>query len=98
MGKHGLFHQIIFYGLFVTGELNPGALVTADVISKMDKLFDVLNSDSADLRRGKPFSTNLGEKTQQIEFLKNMLLFFKNIHFVGTRAKVDLSKMAGCGP
>ncbi|CAH0721919.1 unnamed protein product, partial [Brenthis ino] len=47
------------FGKISQGELTADASVTADIISRMDKLFDTLNSDTVDLRRGKPFATNL---------------------------------------
>ncbi|KAF9409722.1 hypothetical protein HW555_011012 [Spodoptera exigua] len=42
------------------------AAVTTDLISKMDMLFDSVNSDSSDLRRGKKHATNLKEPTPHL--------------------------------
>ncbi|XP_059053042.1 uncharacterized protein LOC131847470 isoform X1 [Achroia grisella] len=67
--------------------LTPEAVVTANVIAKMDKLFDTLNSDTADLRRGKPLATNMKCSTRNITFINEMKLFFKNISFIGSSRK-----------
>ncbi|CAH0718938.1 unnamed protein product, partial [Brenthis ino] len=47
------------YAKISAGELTTNATVTANLINSMDKLFDTLNSDCSDLRRGKPHATNL---------------------------------------
>ncbi|KAH9632236.1 hypothetical protein HF086_002871 [Spodoptera exigua] len=48
------------------GVLTSEAAVTAGLISKMDMLFDSVNSDSSDLRRGKIHATNLKETTPPV--------------------------------
>ncbi|XP_045497005.1 uncharacterized protein LOC123697128 [Colias croceus] len=65
------------------GVLTSEAAVTAGVISKMDKLFDSVNSDSSDLRRGKIYATNLKETTPHLQLFKEMKLFFNTLKFLG---------------
>ncbi|CAH2056102.1 unnamed protein product, partial [Iphiclides podalirius] len=65
------------------GTLNPEAVATAGVISNMDKLFDSVNSDSPDLRRGKIHATNLKPTTPHLQLFKDMKLFFNTLKFVG---------------
>ncbi|KAJ8708707.1 hypothetical protein PYW08_010089 [Mythimna loreyi] len=65
------------------GVLTSEAAVTAGLISKMDMLFDSVNSDSSDLRRGKIHATNLKETTPHLQLFKEMKLFFNSIKFLG---------------
>lgn len=51
----------------------------------MDQLFDTLNSDSADLRRGKPLATNIKESSPHHNFIREMKIFFKDLKFVGCK-------------
>lgn len=68
-----------------SGELSLEALATADVINNMDRLFDCLNSDSIDLRRGKPHSTNLSQHSPHLEYFKKMKQFFQNLKYINCR-------------
>ncbi|KAH9632632.1 hypothetical protein HF086_004750 [Spodoptera exigua] len=63
--------------------LTSEAAVTAGLISKMDMLFDSVNSDSSDLRRGKIHATNLKETTPHLQLFKEMKLFFNSLKFLG---------------
>lgn len=60
------------------------AAVTAGVISNMDQLFDSVNSDSKDLRRGKIHATNLKQTTPHLTLFKKMKIFFNTSKFVGS--------------
>lgn len=52
----------------------------------MDKLFDILNSQTPDLRRGKPFSTNLSNKRQLLfKHITCMKHFFEKVEYVGIK-------------
>ncbi|XP_049868630.1 uncharacterized protein LOC126368613 isoform X2 [Pectinophora gossypiella] len=70
-----------------TGELPAEAALTADLVSNMDKLFDSLNSEQADLRRGKPHATNLSQTSPHIEHFKKMKVLFSDLTFVGCSRK-----------
>ncbi|CAF4883247.1 unnamed protein product [Pieris macdunnoughi] len=72
------------YAKIADGALSTEAAVTANVISHIDKLFDALNSDSADLRRGKIFSTNMTAKSPHHKLFQNMKYFFKTMKFMGS--------------
>lgn len=50
----------------------------------MDKLFDLMNADSPDLRRGKPYSTNWSKTSPHAEFIKKMKGFFQTMKFIGS--------------
>lgn len=58
--------------------------MTANVCANMDKLFDSLNSDSSDCRRGKPFATNMKENSLHKEHLMKMKSFFQTMKYVGS--------------
>ncbi|CAG4981630.1 unnamed protein product [Colias eurytheme] len=64
----GVSNDMALRGLpmLLQGVLTSEAAVTAGVISKIDKLFDSVNSDS-DLRRGKIHATNLKETTPHLQ-------------------------------
>ncbi|XP_047036130.1 uncharacterized protein LOC124641914 [Helicoverpa zea] len=65
------------------GVLTSEAAVTAGLIAKMDMLFDSVNSDSSDLRRGKIHATNLKQTTPHLQLFKEMKLFFNSLKFIG---------------
>lgn len=70
---------------FFSDEISPEAVVTASLISKIDAIFDALNADRPDLKRGKPFSTNLTKQSEHMNLFKEMKMFFQNINFIGAR-------------
>ncbi|CAF4918573.1 unnamed protein product [Pieris macdunnoughi] len=72
------------YAKIADGALSTEAAITANVISHMDKLFDALNSDSADLRRGEIFSTNLTAKSPHHKLFQSMKYFLKTLKFMGS--------------
>lgn len=53
----------------------------------MDKLFDCVNSDSADLRRGKTHATNMSSKSPHKEHFDKMRKFFSTMKFIGCQRK-----------
>lgn len=59
------------------------AAVTADVLSNMDKLFDLVNSVTSDCRNGKPYARNISKTSPHLEHFRKMKLFFKNVTFIG---------------
>ncbi|CAK1597698.1 unnamed protein product [Parnassius mnemosyne] len=71
------------YVKIANGALTAEAAVTANVVSNMDKLFDCLNSDTADLRRGKIHATNMTLKSPHMSCFSDMKLFFQTMKFVG---------------
>lgn len=56
----------------------------------MDKLFDLMNADSPDLRRGKLHSTNWSSTSAHTDFFEKMKDFFSNneISWVSTKAAI----------
>ncbi|CAH2227295.1 jg20103 [Pararge aegeria aegeria] len=52
----------------------------------MDKLFDSLNSDTVDLRRGKPFLTNLKDTSPHLVFINEMKTFLQSLKFKGSKS------------
>lgn len=69
----------------VTEELPAEAAITANFISKIDKLFDCLNADSADRKRGKPYSTNFTSRSPHMSVFAEMKELFTNMKFIGSR-------------
>ncbi|KAL4719467.1 hypothetical protein ACJJTC_012797, partial [Scirpophaga incertulas] len=67
--------------------LPPDAAVTANVVASIDKLFDALNSDSSDLRRGKPQATNMTATSPHTKFFSDMKIFFENMKYIGSPRK-----------
>ncbi|CAK1583364.1 unnamed protein product [Parnassius mnemosyne] len=67
----------------IAGELSSEAVTTANVIANMDKLFDCVNACTPDLRRGKPFSTNMTNNTPHLTHFTLMKKFFKEMTFLG---------------
>ncbi|RVE41901.1 hypothetical protein evm_013451 [Chilo suppressalis] len=73
-------------GMFarISQGLLPGeASVTADIISNIDKLFDCLNGDTADRKKGKPHCTNMTDTSPHFDHFKKMIEFFDTCEFVG---------------
>lgn len=77
--------NIIYLCYIFSGTLSSEASTTADVVAKMDKLFDSVNAHTPDLRGGKPLSTNLQDNTPHLELFRHMREFFKNLKFLGCR-------------
>ncbi|CAH2104627.1 unnamed protein product [Euphydryas editha] len=69
------------------GSLTAAATTTANVIANMDKLFDCLNSESSDLRRGKRHATNLTAINPHLIFFQDMKRFFVTLKFIGSSRK-----------
>ena len=63
--------------------LTADAAVTANVVTNMDKLFDCLNSDTADLRRGKIHATNMTSKSPHLKCFEEMKKIFSTLKFIG---------------
>lgn len=70
-----------------SGILPTDAGTTANLISKVDCLFDALNADSADLRRGKKFSQNLSDRSPHLKFFKEMCSEIKKLEFIGAKQR-----------
>ncbi|CAK1601405.1 unnamed protein product [Parnassius mnemosyne] len=51
----------------------------------MDKLFDCVNACTPDLRRGKPYSTNMTNNTPHLTHFTLMKNFFKEMTFLGCK-------------
>ncbi|XP_052747040.1 uncharacterized protein LOC112046793 [Bicyclus anynana] len=66
-------------------EISPEAVVTATLISKMDNIFDSLNADTPDLKRGKRYFTNITKKSEHLQLFHDMKTLFQNICFIGVR-------------
>ncbi|XP_052746941.1 uncharacterized protein LOC128199842 isoform X2 [Bicyclus anynana] len=66
-------------------EISPEAVVTATLISKMDNIFDSLNADTPDLKRGKRYFTNITKKSEHLQLFHDMKTLFQNIYFIGVR-------------
>lgn len=69
----------------VSGELSTSATTTAQVLKKMDDLFDSVNAYTPDRRRGKPLATNIQNSTGHMELFSQMKRFFKEMKFLGCR-------------
>ncbi|KAL4702878.1 hypothetical protein ACJJTC_005789 [Scirpophaga incertulas] len=67
--------------------MTPDAAVTGNLVANMDKLFDALNSESSDLRRGKPESTNLTATSPHLKLFSEMKTFFLNMKYIGSPRK-----------
>ncbi|XP_039764303.1 uncharacterized protein LOC120636805 [Pararge aegeria] len=73
-------------GLFAkvsSNHISPDVVVTATLISKIDSIFDALNAESPDLKRGKKFSSNLSKSSGHLELFSELKTFFKNVKFIG---------------
>jgi len=57
------------------------------IIEKMDQLFDALNGETPDLKRGKKYLTNLTWSSPHIRYFQEMKTMFEDMKFVGARAK-----------
>lgn len=53
----------------------------------MDNLFDCLNSDCSDLRRGKAHATNLKHSSPHLKCFEKMKRFFSSIKYIGSPRK-----------
>lgn len=53
----------------------------------MDKLFDAVNGDTADRKRGKEYLTNITTNSNHLPFFVKIKDFFKNMKFLGARSK-----------
>ncbi|CAK1589248.1 unnamed protein product [Parnassius mnemosyne] len=73
------------YAKISQGELSSEAVTTANVIANMDKLFDCVNACTPDLRRGKPYSTNMTNNTPHLTHFTLMKNFFKELTFLGCK-------------
>ncbi|CAK1591825.1 unnamed protein product [Parnassius mnemosyne] len=73
------------YAKISQGELSSEAVTTANVIANMDKLFDCVNACTPDLRRGKPYSTNMTNNTPHLTHFTLMKNFFKEMTFLGCK-------------
>lgn len=70
-----------------SGILPTHAGTTANLISKVDCLFDALNADSADLRRGKKLSQNLSDRSPHLKFFKEMCSEIQKLEFIGAKQR-----------
>ncbi|CAH2088902.1 unnamed protein product [Euphydryas editha] len=68
-------------------ELPQEATGTATVISNMDKLFDAMNGDTPDRKRGKQFLTNMSSTSGHLDFFNKMKIFFRDMKFLGAKSK-----------
>ncbi|CAG4934578.1 unnamed protein product [Colias eurytheme] len=74
------------YSKIATGDMPSDATPTANLIAKMDMLFDSVNAYTPDLR-GKKFSTNIKERTEHIALFREMKVIFKNLVFLECRSQ-----------
>ncbi|KAF9417911.1 hypothetical protein HW555_005056 [Spodoptera exigua] len=69
-----------------SNELPPEAHATATFTKKFDDLFDAVNADSPDLRRGKIYSTNITTRSPHISLFNKMRKFISNMKYLGSRS------------
>ena len=79
--------MILKCNLIISDDLPQEATATATVISNMDSLFDAVNGDTPDRKRGKEFLTNMTPTSPHLKIFSKMKLFFKEMKFVGARSK-----------
>lgn len=84
-GDEKLINKIIIRTF--PGELPAEAAVTANVLDNIEKLFDCVNADTTDLRRGKLYATNMKKNSPHLAHFKVMKNFFKNMQFMGCKSK-----------
>lgn len=53
----------------------------------MDKLFDAMNGDTPDRKRGKKYLTNMSSTSPHLDFFNKMKVFFTEMEFLGARSK-----------
>lgn len=75
-----IHHTHLFF--VISEELPNEAIATMNLTEKFDKLFDCLNADSADLRRGKIHSTNITKTSPHLKFFERMKVFIKDMKFI----------------
>lgn len=63
------------------------AHATVSLLEKFDQLFDALNADTQDLRRGKKYSTNITKKTPHLELFHDMRKFITEMKFIGSSSQ-----------
>ncbi|CAH2085875.1 unnamed protein product [Euphydryas editha] len=83
-----VFSHSIAAGLLVKiakNELPNEAHATASFVSKFDELFDAVNADSPDLRRGKRHSTNLTSRSPHIALFNEMRRFISSMKYLGSK-------------
>lgn len=95
-----VFSQSVVAGMSTfmeIGWLPPEASATVDFIGKIDKFFDLLNSSKK--ANAKFFNRAFIGKEFQINFLNEMVYFFKNVKFISKTTGVDITnkiKFAKC--
>ncbi|KAJ2946544.1 hypothetical protein O0L34_g12599 [Tuta absoluta] len=67
-----------------TNELPTDALATGTILKKFDDLFDALNADSPDARRGKRCSTNMTHRSPHLKLFEDMKVFIRGMKFMGS--------------
>ncbi|XP_059046613.1 uncharacterized protein LOC131842112 [Achroia grisella] len=68
-----------------SNELPNEAHATATFVKKMDDLFDSINADSPDLRRGKKYSCNLTMRSPHLALYKDMRKFISSMKYLSSR-------------
>ncbi|CAH2109175.1 unnamed protein product [Euphydryas editha] len=74
------------YSKIANGDMPSEAIATANLIAKMDMLFDGVNASTPDLRRGKKYSTNMRESTGHLTLFQEIKNLFKNLEFLECRS------------
>lgn len=57
------------------------------LVEEIDHLFDSLNGDTPDPKRGKKYLSNITRRSPHLQYYKKMKEFFKEMTFVGARTK-----------
>lgn len=70
----------------VADDLPADAHATATLLDRFDQLFDALNADTPDLRRGKKTSTNMSEHSSHLEYFRSMKKFIIELKFIGSNS------------
>lgn len=70
----------------IPDQLPAEAHATAGFLQKFDELFDAVNADSKDCRRGKKFSTNMTKKTSHLNLFCEMRKFITNMKYIGSKS------------
>lgn len=71
----------------LSDELPQDAVGTATLVSNLDKLFDAMNGDTPDRKRGKKYLTNMSSTSPHLDLFNEMRVFFTEMKFLGARSK-----------
>lgn len=71
---------------FSSDELPAEAHATAAFLKKFDDLFDAVNADTPDLRRGKKYSSNLTARSPHLTLFGEMRRFISSMKYLGSKS------------